>query len=461
MKEINYKKASIFYLFGNLFTKGISFLTVPIFTRLLTTSDYGVVTTYNSWIAIISMVIGFALHMSIRAAFVDYRDVYDDFVSVTTTFTIESGLVLTAIVCLLSNFTVQNMSVVLIFLCMLQGLSDALIQNYSMYLMMQYRYKFRTVLMVLPNLLAAMISIFVIKFVLKHQLYLGRIIPTALVNVFFGVIIIILVYRKSRALFNYSYLKYGLSISAPLVLHGIALNILSQSDRIMITSLANVSQTGIYSLIYNFGMLATVITTALDGIWVPWFTQKYQNNNREDINNKVLDYVHLITYAMIGLLLVGPEVVKFLAPHKYWAGITIIPPIVLANYIIFIYTLYVNVEHYHKKTLYITINTIIAAISNLILNFIFIPHFGYVAAAYTTLVSYGIALLFHARYSRKLDKELYPIIVFIPSLFRILVSTLIFYVFINLWYIRWCILAVYILVVVIINITKIRALLER
>lgn len=48
----DYKKASTCYLIGNVFNKGIVFLTVPIFTRILSTSDYGVVTTYNSWIGI-------------------------------------------------------------------------------------------------------------------------------------------------------------------------------------------------------------------------------------------------------------------------------------------------------------------------------------------------------------------------------------------------------------------------
>ena len=67
-----YKKASTCYLIGNIFNKGIAFLTVPIFTRILSTSDYGIVTTYNSWIGIVSMLLGFALHMAIRSSFIDY-----------------------------------------------------------------------------------------------------------------------------------------------------------------------------------------------------------------------------------------------------------------------------------------------------------------------------------------------------------------------------------------------------
>ena len=63
MNGNDYKKAGTYYLVGNIFNKGIAFLTVPIFTRILSTNDYGIVTTYNSWIGILAMILGFALHM--------------------------------------------------------------------------------------------------------------------------------------------------------------------------------------------------------------------------------------------------------------------------------------------------------------------------------------------------------------------------------------------------------------
>ena len=112
-------------------------------------------------------------------------------------------------------------------------------------------------------------------------------------------------------------------------------------------------------LIYNFSMIATVITTTLEGVWVPWFINKLKEGSRKEIGVVAKDYIHLMTYAMSCLLLVAPEVVKILANKNYWEGISIIPPVVLANYVIFAYSLYVNIEHYYKKTPYITINTII------------------------------------------------------------------------------------------------------
>ena len=443
MQKNEYKKASAFYLIGSLFNKGFAFLTVPIFTRILSTTDYGIVTTYNSWISILSMVMGFAIHMGIRAAFIDYKEKIDDFVSVTTTFTLLCGGVMCLFIGGGAYLLRINVDLTLIVLCLLQGLATALVQNYSMYLMMQYRYKFRTALMILPNLLSVGASVFAILFVVKTDLYMGRIVPTALINAAFGLITVALVYARSHVLYNREYLKYGLAISMPLVLHGIALNILSQSDRTMITWLADASQTGVYSLIYNFSMIATVITTSLDGVWGPWFTERLKNREIKSINDLAVDYINLMTYAMVGVMFVGPEVVKLLASSKYWEGISIIPPVVLANYIIFAYTLYVNIEHFYKKTPYITVNTLIAAGSNLILNYIFIPLYGYVAAAYTTLFSYLLAFVLHARYAKKLEPDVYPLKSFVRPLAHIFGAMIVFYLFMNEWYIRWGGLCIY------------------
>lgn len=445
MGTVNYKKASTYYLIGNIFNKGVAFLTVPVFTRILSTYDYGIVTTYNSWIAILSMIMGFALHTSIRMAYVDYKEEIDDFMSVTTFFTIITSSVITAIVVLAALMFGMSGQLLMFILCMVQGFATAIIQDYIYFLMMKYDYRLKTALMILPNLVSIILSVLAITMIFETDKYMGRIIPTAIVTSLFAVWVIFLVFHKSRMLWNKEYLKYGLIISAPLIIHGIALNLLSQLDRIMITLLADASQTGIYSLIYNFSMIATVITTSLEGVWVPWFLQKMKEKGQEKIINIIAkDYINLMTYAMVSLLLTAPEIVKLMADKSYWEGIIIIPPVVLANFVIFIYTLYVNIEHYYKRTVYITCNTLIAAAVNLILNFIFIPEYGYIAAAYTTLASYMVSFVLHSIYAKKLAKNLYPISYFYRPLIHLIFSCVIFYLLMDRSWFRWGIMLIYI-----------------
>ena len=202
MSENNYKKAGTFYFVGNVFNKGIAFLTVPVFTRILSTSDYGIVTTYNSWIGILSMIMGFALHMSVRMAAVDYKEKLDDFMSSIILFICLSSFGSIAIVTGIMKVFHINTSIMLVVICMLQAFATATIEDYSSYLMMQYRYKARSAFMILPNLISVLVSIFTITFILQDNLYLGRIIPTATITTLFGIIVVVLVLRKGKFRIN-------------------------------------------------------------------------------------------------------------------------------------------------------------------------------------------------------------------------------------------------------------------
>lgn len=415
------------YFFGTLFNKGIAFITIPVFSRILPIADYGVVTTYNAWVAIVTMILSLALYMSIRTAFIDYKDKVENYLSVIVTFTVIYGSSISFVIILAIQFMSININNTLIICCLVQSLCIGIIEELSMFLMMKYRYVLRTIFMIVPNFISTVVSIILIRYILENKFYLGRIVANTITYFLFAIAAISIVYCTSKELFNTQYIKHGLRISLPLVFHGIALTILAQSDRTMITYIRNSEQTAIYGLIYNFGMVATVITTALDGVWIPWFTQRMNESKYSDINNISNKYVKLITLAMVCVLMIAPEMLHILATEQYWGGVIIIPPIVLSNYMNFLYTFYVNVEHYYKKTAIIATNTVVAAFLNIILNLFFIKEWGYVGAAYSTLICYFLLFIIHSIYSKRLNKTLFPMSGFFPCLFILLLSIIVFY----------------------------------
>lgn len=453
------KKASILYLISTIVNKGIAFITIPIYTRILTTGDYGISTTYTSWVDIFTVIFSLALYMAIRTAFIDFKNEKEDFFNTIITFTIVLSTIV-GVLLVVIGMLFWKANIILIIFAVVQGTASALIMDYQQYLMMDLKYIERSCFLAIPNLASAILSICTLLFIPMEKKYLGRIIPLVIIHTVFGLSILIKVYKNKKPNINLKYLKYGLSISLPLVLHGIALNILSQSDRTMISLLDDVSGTGIYSIIYNFGMIATAITTALEGVWIPYFMKKMNNKDISAINEKAIDYLKLITYIMIVLILVGPEVLKFLASPEYWDGMRIIPPIIIANYFIFVYSLYINVEHFYKKTKIITINTFIAAVINIVLNFIFIPKYGYFAAAYTTMISYFISLILHAKYAYKLEKKIFPLKSIVVSLLQLIIITTIYYLFINNAIVRWIICIVILILAFLINFNKIKKYLK-
>lgn len=456
MENTSYKKASLCYLIGNFFNKGFAFLTIPIFTRLLSTTDYGIINTYSSWAGILSMIVGFAMHMSIRNAFVDYKDDTESYLSTIIKFTLLSSLGFMLIFYAVVKIFRINISLSLVFICLFHSVASSIIEDVSCYFMMKYNYIKRTILMILPNLISVCVAIFLISYILKKDLYLGKIIPEALTIIIFAIILSICYTKKG---FNTAYIKHALKISLPLILHGAALNILSNSDRIMITWLADASQAGIYSLVYSLGMVTYAITLSIDGIWIPWFTNKMKEKSYDEINYITKDYIKLITYIMCGLIIVSPEILKILASKSYWEGIKLIPIIIVANFLFFAYNIYSNLEHYYKKSNQITALTILAAVLNLVLNYIFIPKFGYVAAAFTTAISYFVIFILHSIYSKTLNSNVFSIKMFILPIIEIFIFCALFYLLTDHAIIRWAVAIIYFCTVAFIQRDKIMTVL--
>ncbi|MBR1892922.1 MAG: polysaccharide biosynthesis C-terminal domain-containing protein, partial [Lachnospiraceae bacterium] len=106
---------------------------------------------------------------------------------------------------------------------------------------------------------------------------------------------------------------------------------------------------------------------------------------------------------VLGSVLLAPEVrwILSLGKKDYAGTEMLVAPVMLGYGFKFAYTNYVNVEQYEKKTALVTLGTFVAAGFNLVTNFIFIPIFGYMAAAYTTCASFVVLLLMHYLICRK------------------------------------------------------------
>lgn len=433
-----YIKATGLYTIGNIFNRAISLLLLPIFTRLLSTSSYGIVNTYNSWVTIATVIVGLQLYLTLRSAITDYNDRLNQYISSITFLTSCAFVTILSISAFVSTFFIKKLPVVLVVLCVIHAFMHAIINIELQREMMTCEYVKRTLLLILPNLIGAVLGIVIITTFPKTD-YMGRIVSNVAVYIVFGLLFIIINFKNGKTYFNKDMWKYGLVLSTPLIFHGLASDILSSVDRTMITGFRSASETGIYGVAYTMGMAIKVITSSVESVWIPWFTKAMNENRKKDINNIASKYLIIVSCLCLSAMMCLPEVLKLFADKRYWTGVNIIPPIVLASFITFLYSISVDVEYYYKATKGIAINTVIAAGSNLILNIIFIPKYGAIAAAYTTVVSYFISFLIHYFSSKRLDKELFPIRFYILPLLLAISGTIITYIFMGNWYIRWAI----------------------
>ena len=113
----------------------------------------------------------------------------------------------------------------------------------------------------------------------------------------------------------------------------------------------------------------------------------------------------LVAVISLGLMLVSPEVVLIFGSSKYADAVYIIPPVAASVFFVFLYGLNSYPEFYYEKTSFLMIASVASAILNVILNFFFIRWFGYVAAAYTTLLCYIAYSIGHQIIGGRILKE--------------------------------------------------------
>ncbi len=410
------------YVFGNLFNKAIAFITVPIFTRLLTTEEYGIVNTYTSWVNLLAVVVGLSLGNSVRNAYVDIQDKLGEYISSIYTLAIVNF----GVICSLSLLFINKISLPneLIWFCLIESFFNFTINAVVYKFIMEEEAKKRTILMVCPNLVGAILSVVFIS-MMSNNRYYGRIVSTCITNAILGVAIIAYYLVKYKTFYNKKYWGYALAISLPLVLHGLSCNVLGTSDRTIITYYCGAAETGVYSLAYNLTSIMIVITSSAESVWVPKFFNYMKTEKYKSLNYTINLYLYFILFFYCGLLTFAPELILILGGPKYTSGIKVVLPIIAGSFLTVLYGIYVGVESYMKNTKIIAMSTIIAALLNVILNIIFVPKYGTIAAAYTTTVSYAVSLLLHSYQSRKMAPKVFPYKMWIGPIMIFIISAII------------------------------------
>ena len=101
----------------------------------------------------------------------------------------------------------------------------------------------------------------------------------------------------------------------------------------------------------------------------------------------------LLAILLSGVIWFAPEIILIFTNRNYVEAANVVPPVAMSMFLLFYAQLFINVEFYHEQKRSLIWASVGAAAANLVLNWIYIPRFGYVAAAYTTLVSYILFVL--------------------------------------------------------------------
>lgn len=387
-------KSSIWYTISNFSVTGIHFIVTPIFARILSQEEYGLYSNYTSWLSIFQIITSLMLLVSLYNASKDYKKTELD--SYIISMLALSGIF--TVIIFIVIFFVRNdfESVTGINRCFLPLMFLVLLTNpgtnfYQLKQRLDYKYK-SSVFISLSIAVTTLSGALLLTNVMNNKLF-GRIFGSQIPNVIINIGVLLLLLKKSKKI-NFSYWKYVLPISVPYIFHSLGVNILSASDRIMITKICGSEDNSLYSLAYSCAMIITTLVSAISSAIDPWLLDEF---HREGDKSKVVTKkLALGMFGIcVGVILFAPEVILVIGGQKYLQSISVMPPVIAGLFFQFVYSLYSTIEQFAKKTLWMAIATAFAAFSNLALNAFLLPIWGYKAAAYTTLFCYALLFSIH------------------------------------------------------------------
>lgn len=384
-------KASLWFMVCSLTSKSISVVSTMILTRLMSTEQYGLVSLYNSWFEIV-YVIG-SLNLSVGVFNVGMTKFENDRERWMTTLcflSLATSIVFSAIFILLYRYSivfVQLPPFLIVFMLTTIFPSTA----YNIWIAGQ-RYKLNYRKMVFVTLLYSVIILLigtstVFLFEAKGE---AKILSNGIVIIVLGIILFIRMYREANNKFSKEYATFAFKYNVQMFPAFISAFVLNQMDRIMIENMCGRSQQGVYSFAYNAAIMISVVGTSLSAVFNPWFMQRVKERRFTNIAYISNVTASLFFMSIVAFVMIAPEVVYILGTKEYGEAVYIIPAVAGSTFFSLIYTFYCPILQYNLKTSILSGITVIAAITNFVLNYVSIQKWGYIAAGYTTFVCYLI-----------------------------------------------------------------------
>jgi O-antigen/teichoic acid export membrane protein len=195
---------------------------------------------------------------------------------------------------------------------------------------------------------------------------------------------------KTKLVFDKAILKQMLNYSWPIMVAGLAYVINENFDKWILPQLLDKNINGAYAGCYKIAVFMTIFIQAFRLGAEPFFFNHAKEKNAKQTYATIMKYFVVFGSLMLLFIVAYLDIFKVLIvrDESYWIALDIIPIVLLANLCLGIYF---NLAIWYKltdKTRYGMYISIVGAIITIAFNMLLIPKFGFIAAAWATLLAY-------------------------------------------------------------------------
>ncbi len=394
-------KNSLIYGLGNLSTKIIGLILLPFYTSYLSTSEYGIL----SLIEITAWLLTAIVSVKLNAAL--FRWYWDKNYIGKRKSIFFSGLIFflfTGTLLLFPMYFFSKEISLLLFettkfshLIVLMLLSTALqvVIQFVLHLMqLQEKAIFYSVTNIIKLTIALVFTIIFVAYFSRgvNGIYEALIIS----QIFFFLITLKYIFRNIKFKIEKEIIYEMLNYSYPLMFAEISGIILTVSDRYVLNFMKTTSDVGLYSLAYRLAnTIRVLIYSSVMMAVTPLVYQYIDKPNNGRFYSKIMTYLAFgVMIFVLFFSLFSKEIIELVARNKdYWVASTLVPVISLAIFFGILKDISLNGLSIAKKTGIIAIVVVAISLLNIVLNIIFIPHWGTMGAAVATLLARIISLI--------------------------------------------------------------------
>lgn len=399
-------KASAWFFICSLIQKAITVVSTMIFTRILTTDDYGIISIYNSWSDILYIVATLNLSTGVynvgMTKFFDQKDKFNaSMQTLALTWTFGFSIIFFLHYKYLADIIQLPLYIVIIMFATFLALPAY--NLWSAKQRYENHYKALVAVTITYTISILIISIFAVLYYENKSN--AKIISNAAVTLIFGGILFIRNLCIKGKKTDLSFWKFALRFNVLMIPAFLSMVILNQIDRIMISNQVGLDKAGIYSVAYSAAMFISILSTAINATYNPWLMQKIQKGKFDKVDeiSKIISI--FFCGGLLLFIILAPELIKFIASSEYYEAVYIVPPVAASTFFTLLYTFYCPFAQYFERMKFLVLVNIGTALLNIGLNYIGISIFGYFAAGYTTYICYLIYGWGTVLYVNKLIKK--------------------------------------------------------
>lgn len=399
-------KASTAYTICSILTRCLSFITLPIFTRIMTTEEYGLSTIYSSTAAIVVIFTSLQLpYGTLSTAMIKFKDDRKGYLSTVCSITMVLTLIYLLCCSVFKNFFIKFLDLPF-FLIVLMGV-EMFFSTATAAWMGYQRFEFKYKSVVLVTLGTAVLSVItsLVAVVLSSEKGIAKICSNSFVTCAVGLVLFLWLIKNGKKMFEKRYWQFALSFNLPLIPYYLSQVVFNQSDRLMINNICGRGDAAIYGVAYTLAMILTFVVTSIHSSYTPWIFECIDRNELQD-NRKITVLLSSgIAFMLLGIIALAPEVIYVMAGEQYSSAIWVVPPVAMSVLLLYYSNLFDCILFFYEEKFFLAVVSVIAAVINILLNYLFIPVFGFVAAAYTTLISYLVLAFMDYLYMVKVYRD--------------------------------------------------------